>query len=159
MARRSSRGGTAAGAGAVALGAVLAACGGPGAGGVGAGPDPAPGGGGAAAGTTVTVRMTEYRLALSTTTFRPGAYTFVAENDGHTLHSLEIEGRGGDAHLAHGVEPGRSARLRITLKDGSYELYCPVDGHKGFGMKTEITVGGGGVARGESSRAGREAGH
>ncbi|MFF0201447.1 hypothetical protein [Streptomyces sp. NPDC005017] len=31
----------------------------------------------------------------------------------------------------------------MTLKPGSYEIECPVDGHKDRGMKTEITVGGG----------------
>jgi len=31
----------------------------------------------------------------------------------------------------------------VTLpKAGTYEIYCPVDGHKGLGMKGTITVGG-----------------
>jgi len=42
------------------------------------------------------------------------------------------------------LEPGKSAKLTVTLKKGSYEFYCPVDGHKDKGMKTEIEVGGSG---------------
>ncbi|MFE6063644.1 hypothetical protein [Streptomyces sp. NPDC056431] len=30
----------------------------------------------------------------------------------------------------------------MTLKDETYEISCPVDGHKDLGMKTEITVAG-----------------
>lgn len=38
----------------------------------------------------------------------------------------------------------------MTLRNGSYELYCPVDGHKGLGMDVRVTVGGGAAARSQS---------
>ena len=85
--------------------------------------------------TTVMVKMTDFHLALSTQTFAPGTYSFVAANDGHTVHSLEIDGPGV-------VAVGQSATLTVTLRGGSYEIYCPVDGHKAMGMDTHITVGG-----------------
>ncbi|MFI1168101.1 copper-binding protein [Streptomyces sp. NPDC020801] len=145
MAGRFSGGRAAAGVCAVGLAALLAACGNSGSGGGSAGTSAStPSQGGQATSTTVTVDMTEYKLALSSKTFQAGDYTFVAKNDGHTLHSLEIEGPGGDARLPHGLQPGQSASLKVTLKNGSYELYCPVDGHKDLGMKTNITVGGSG---------------
>ncbi|MFF4015781.1 copper-binding protein [Streptomyces sp. NPDC001843] len=154
MAGTLSRSGAAVGACVMTLAAVLTACGNSGSGSVGTGttssaspspsssPSSSPSASGKPMGTTVTVQMTEYKLTLSSKTFKSGDYTFVAENKGHIAHSLEVEGQGGDVRLPHDLAPGQSAQLRVTLKNGSYELYCPVDGHKDLGMKTDITVGG-----------------
>jgi uncharacterized cupredoxin-like copper-binding protein len=30
--------------------------------------------------------------------------------------------------------------VTVDLKPGTYEFYCPVDGHKAGGMKGELTV-------------------
>jgi uncharacterized cupredoxin-like copper-binding protein len=30
--------------------------------------------------------------------------------------------------------------MTVTLQKGTYEVYCPVDGHKERGMQTKITV-------------------
>lgn len=132
--------------------ALLAACGstpaGPGApsgaGQSSAAGSPAPGG-------TVTVDMTEFKLALSQPTFTPGTYTFVAKNSGTTLHVLEIDGPGVSDQKSKGVQPGQSASLTVTLQNGSYEIYCPVDGHRSMGMDTKIMVGAGGGGSGPSS--------
>ncbi|MEU5591444.1 copper-binding protein [Streptomyces sp. NPDC020298] len=158
MAVTISRSGAVAGVCAMALAAVLTACGNSGSGGGGTGAPATPSQAGKPAGTTVTVRLTEYRLALSSKTFKAGDYTFVAENDGHIVHSLEIEGPGGEMRLSHGLQPGQSAQLKVMLKKGSYELYCPVDGHKGLGMKTDITVGGGTTGGGSGSSGGSPGG-
>jgi plastocyanin len=91
----------------------------------------------------VTVQMTEFHLALSQPTFTPGTYTFVAVNAGQTVHAIEIDGPGvSDQRTPGDVRPGQSASLTVTLQPGSYELYCPVDGHKSRGMDTHFTVGG-----------------
>jgi len=93
--------------------------------------------------TTVMVKMTDFHLALSTQTFAPGTYSFVAANDGHTVHSLQIDGPGvADQRIPGVVAVGQSSTLTVTLRGGSYEIYCPVDGHKAMGMDTHITVGG-----------------
>jgi len=42
----------------------------------------------------------------------------------------------------------RIARVHVTLKDGTYDLYCSVPGHKALGMDTKLTVGSGGGAGG-----------
>jgi uncharacterized cupredoxin-like copper-binding protein len=40
------------------------------------------------------------------------------------------------------IEPGKSATLKVDItKPGTYEFYCPIDGHKQQGMKGEIKVG------------------
>ncbi len=79
--------------------------------------------------TRLMVKMTDFHLALSTQTFAPGTYTFVAADDGHTVHSLEIDGPGVADQRIPGVVPvGQSATLTVTLRGVSYEIYCPVDG-------------------------------
>jgi hypothetical protein len=36
---------------------------------------------------------------------------------------------------------GKSARLTVTLKDGAYELLCPVGNHASLGMKLTASTG------------------
>ncbi|WP_326651327.1 copper-binding protein [Streptomyces sp. NBC_01750] len=91
--------------------------------------------------TQVNADLTDFHIALSQKTFKPGSYTFVARNSGHHDHALEIEGPAGE-HRTKTLAPGASGTLEVTLKSGTYEIYCPVDGHKDLGMKTKITVGG-----------------
>ena len=50
--------------------------------------------------------------------------------------------------------PG-TQNLTVTLKAGTYDLFCSVPGHKALGMDTHITVGsGGGSAGGGTSTSG-----
>ncbi|MGI5401731.1 cupredoxin domain-containing protein [Streptomyces sp. CA-135486] len=125
-----------------ALAGVLAGCGG-GNGGSGSGSTTStPPAKSAETGVTqVTAELTDFHIALSQKTFKPGAYAFVAKNSGQHDHALEIEGPAGE-HRSKTLAPGASATLKVTLKSGTYEIYCPVGGHKDLGMKTEITVGG-----------------
>lgn len=123
------------------LTALLAACGG---GDNGSSSDNNTGTGdgtGTGTGTQVTAELSDFRIKLSTEKFQPGPYTFTAKNTGSHDHALEIEGPGGE-NRSKTLEPGQSTTLTVTLKSGSYEVYCPVDGHKDRGMKTDITVGG-----------------
>jgi uncharacterized cupredoxin-like copper-binding protein len=92
-------------------------------------------------GTRVTVTETEYALKLSRTSFTPGTYTFTADNAGRVTHALEVEGPGVEDARTKDVQGGQTASVTVTLKKGSYELYCPVDGHKGLGMEKRIQVG------------------
>lgn len=87
---------------------------------------------------TVNVKMSEFALDMPST-FKAGTYTFVAENTGQTVHALKIEGQGMEQETPI-VQPGDSAELTLTLRNGDYEVYCPVGGHKGQGMEKEITV-------------------
>ncbi|MER8047080.1 plastocyanin/azurin family copper-binding protein [Streptomyces sp. NPDC094032] len=140
---RRTRGRIALGLSGAALAALLAACGGGGGGGSSSSsstPAPAPSAG--ATGTQVKADLTDFHIALSPQPDKPGQYTFVAKNDGQHDHALEIEG-GGAENRTKTLAPGDSATLTVTLKSGTtYQVYCPVDGHKDLGMKTQITVGG-----------------
>ena len=101
--------------------------------------------------TQVTVGETEFKLALSTGSFSPGNYTFKAVNNGRIAHSLEITGPGVTNALTPTLQPGQSADLHVTLQNGSYDLFCPIDSHKSLGMNDEITVGAAGASTATST--------
>jgi plastocyanin len=104
---------------------------------------------------TIRISEQEYSLTPSTATFsKPGTYEFNVTNKGQMTHALEIEGNGVEEKTG-AIQPGSSATLRVTLsKDGSYEMYCPVDGHKHQGMKGAVTVGTGGESGGTTTETG-----
>src|SRR5215213_3580336 len=107
---------------------------------------------GASGGTlkTIVIKETEMKLSPSTVTLsKPGTYAFKAENKGSAEHSLEIEGKGvkskggevGEAKLEQTLNPGQNSVLRVTFQEpGTYEMYCPVIGHRLAGMKGEVVV-------------------
>jgi hypothetical protein len=96
----------------------------------------------AAEGDSVTAGLTEFAISLSEPTLEPGTYTFVVENAGGVDHALEIDGAAGEVETDL-LAPGESVELSVTLEEGSYELYCPVPGHRDQGMELEIAVGAG----------------
>jgi uncharacterized cupredoxin-like copper-binding protein len=104
---------------------------------------------------TIQISEKEYSLTPSTVTVsEAGTYAFKATNDGQTGHALEIEGNGIEAKTGE-IQPGSSATLQITLsKAGSYEMYCPIDGHKQEGMKGDVMVGSAGGSGGMSTNEG-----
>ncbi|MFE1838412.1 cupredoxin domain-containing protein [Streptomyces sviceus] len=134
--RRNAGPGLAAGA----LAGILVACGGGNGNGGGSSPS-APEQSGKPGTTPVDVKLVDFRMELSQKTLKAGAYTFVVKNDGQHNHAMEIEGSGTE-QKTRPLAPGESANLTVSLKDGTYEVYCPVDGHKDLGMKTVLTVGG-----------------
>ncbi|HEY6473260.1 MAG TPA: plastocyanin/azurin family copper-binding protein [Acidimicrobiales bacterium] len=92
--------------------------------------------------TSVTAVETEFHITLSKKAYAPGRYTFVTENKGHVTHALEITGPGlNDAHTKN-LNPGQSAKLTVTFKKGTYDVFCPVPGHKMLGMNVDLRVGG-----------------
>jgi plastocyanin len=101
---------------------------------------------------TVSVHETEYKLSPNTISLaKPGTYVFKGINDGTTAHALAVEGNGLDSDIS-AIDPGKSGTLKVTFpKAGTYEIYCPIDGHKGLGMKGKVVVGGSGAADGTTS--------
>ena len=94
---------------------------------------------------TVQISEVDYKLEPANVTVeKSGVYAFKVVNNGKTAHALEIEGNGVEAK-SDTLQPGDSTELKVDLKKaGSYEMYCPIDGHKGLGMKGEVSVGPGG---------------
>jgi uncharacterized cupredoxin-like copper-binding protein len=70
-----------------------------------------------------------------------GTVTFQVTNNGSFEHALEVEGQGVEEETET-IAPGESAELTVDLSQaGSYEIYCPVDGHRKKGMEGTLTVG------------------
>jgi uncharacterized cupredoxin-like copper-binding protein len=87
----------------------------------------------------VPVSETEFKIALPKTTVPAGSYTFEVKNDGKIDHDLVIEGNGVDEKTAT-IGAGDSATLKVDLKQGTYDVYCSIPGHKQAGMDDKLTV-------------------
>jgi plastocyanin len=107
----------------------------------------------------VTAKLSEWKVELSEATIAAGPVTFTISNAGSIPHGFEVEGEGIEQTKV--IQPGTTATLTLTLKPGTYEVYCPVgeDSHKKLGMETHLKVvgSGGAVAPGYGSSAMREA--
>ncbi|MDX6546648.1 MAG: hypothetical protein QOG33_198 [Gaiellales bacterium] len=134
----------------VALGAT--ACG---SGSSGSSSTPAAAGGnsntGATNGTLVNVSLKEYSITVSgSMTLAAGTYTFHVTNAGTMGHNLTVNGPGVSNQTTGTFNAGGTADLTVTLKNGTYDLYCSVPGHKAMGMDATMTVGTGGSGGGSS---------
>ena len=91
----------------------------------------------------VSAKLSEWKIELSTGTVTAGTVTFTVTNAGIIPHAFEVEGQGIEKQTDV-IQPGSSATLTLTLKPGTYEVYCPVgeDSHKKLGMETHIKVVG-----------------
>lgn len=107
----------------------------------------------AASTTTVKAVETDFHIALSQHSFKPGKYTFVAQNKGKTTHALMITGPGIKMAMTNDLQPGQSAKLTVTLKKGAYDIDCPVPGHKALGMNVNVTVGGSAATTSKTSHS------
>jgi plastocyanin len=88
-----------------------------------------------------TLHLAEYRITPSTLSLDAGTYTFTAINDGTISHALELTGNGIDGQTPDlAFAPGHSEGFTVTLKPGTYQFFCPVDGHQGLGMKGTLVV-------------------
>jgi plastocyanin len=92
---------------------------------------------------SVTAKLSEWKVELSEATVATGVVRFTATNAGSIPHALEVEGQGIEQKTAI-IQPGTSATLTLTLRPGTYEVYCPVgeDSHKKLGMETHLKVVG-----------------
>src|SRR5205807_8794588 len=100
-------------------------------------------------GPTIPVKESECKLTPSSCTVaKPGTVTFEATNAGTIGHALEVEGNGVEEKTST-ISPGSSAKLTVDLsKNGTYEVYCPIDGHRTMGMEAKLVVGGGSAGGG-----------
>jgi plastocyanin len=104
---------------------------------------------------TVAISETEFKLSPSSPQLKAGPVTIKVKNDGGTTHALVVVGPKGVVRTA-ALAPGKSATLHADLKNGTYTMFCPIDGHKGMGMTGAIKVGSG--AGGSSGGGGRSYG-
>lgn len=94
----------------------------------------------------------EYKLTLSRSHLSAGKPTLVLVDKGKLAHSLSISGPGLKKRLITGtIKPGSSRGVTVTLKVGTYTLWCPQPGHAALGMKTTFKAGSGSGSGGGSS--------
>jgi plastocyanin len=107
-----------------------------------------------AGGQAIAISESEFKLDPSTVKeSEAGSHTFEVTNNGKTAHALEIEGQGVE-EKTETIQPGETTELTVDLKNGSYEIYCPIDGHRQSGMEGALTVGSGGAGTGTTEEEG-----
>jgi len=89
----------------------------------------------------VSAKLSEWTIQLSEATVPAGQVTFTVTNGGSIPHAFEVEGNGAEQETPL-IQPGASAALTLTLRPGTYEVYCPVgaDSHKKLGMDAHLKV-------------------
>jgi hypothetical protein len=87
----------------------------------------------------VEVHLTEFEIGMPTI-LKPGSHLFKIKNDGKEPHGLTVEGNGTSATLPTAAQPGETVTLPVDLAPGSYNAFCPLDGHGDRGMTVAFTV-------------------
>src|SRR5437773_335631 len=54
--------------------------------------------------------------------------------------TLFVNGPGVDNEKTPVIDPGKTAKLTVDLKTGTYDVYCSVPGHKQAGMDVKLKV-------------------
>jgi uncharacterized cupredoxin-like copper-binding protein len=89
---------------------------------------------------SVPVTEVEFKIELPSTNLSPGTYTFDLTNKGHIAHDLVFNGPGVSNEKTPLIDPGKTAKLTVDLKSGTYDVYCSVPGHKQAGMDVKVKV-------------------
>ena len=94
-----------------------------------------------AGGQAVNVTLTEWKVAMSRDTVHAGAVTFRITNNGTITHGFYVRGDGVDKG-SKDIPAKQSASLVVTVKPGTYEVFCPMsdESHKLAGMKHTLVV-------------------
>lgn len=90
----------------------------------------------------INITLSEWKVELSQPNIAAGPVTFTVTNTGQIPHGIEIEGHGVEREIEL-IQPGANGTLTLTLKPGTYEVYCPVGegSHKKLGMEARLVVG------------------
>jgi plastocyanin len=99
-------------------------------------------GGGGGGGQTIKISADPggaLKFDKSSLSAKAGKITIVMDNPSDLPHAIAVEGKGQEIK-GDTVTKGGVSKASGTLKAGTYEFYCPVDGHKAAGMKGELTV-------------------
>jgi len=95
----------------------------------------------AATAQSVPVTLSEWKIELPRDTVHAGSVTFRLKNEGNMVHGFHVTGPGVEKDAPQ-IAAGQSLSLTVTLKPGTYELYCPMAEltHKQAGMVRKLTV-------------------
>jgi uncharacterized cupredoxin-like copper-binding protein len=89
----------------------------------------------------VPVTLTEWKVELGRDTVPAGSVTFRLSNKGTITHGFYVRGEGVNKGSRE-LSAGESASLTLTLKPGTYEVFCPMseNSHKLAGMVATLVV-------------------
>jgi manganese oxidase len=101
---------------------------------------------------TVSLSLKEFALDPATLQVSAGSpVTVQVTNAGSAQHALSIDA-GGKTYTTSMIDPGSTATLRLpALQAGTYQMWCPVPGHKEAGMQGSLVVGAAAAASGSGS--------
>jgi uncharacterized cupredoxin-like copper-binding protein len=91
-------------------------------------------------GATLEATESDYRIALSSAAAHAGRVTISVRNAGQVTHDLVMDGPGVADQKTALLSPGQTAQLVVTLRAGTYDVYCDIPGHKQAGMDAKLTV-------------------
>jgi uncharacterized cupredoxin-like copper-binding protein len=89
---------------------------------------------------TIDVKESEFKIELSSQDLKAGPVEFDVDNKGQAPHDLVVKGPGVNDEKTPVIDGGKSAKLKVDLKSGTYELYCSVPGQKQAGMDVKVKV-------------------
>jgi hypothetical protein len=87
----------------------------------------------------IQVQLLEYEIRMPEV-IPSGHQTLHIANAGTRPHNFAIEGNEVSQKLADDLMRGDTTELTLDLKPGTYTVYCPVDQHRGRGMRRTITA-------------------
>lgn len=90
---------------------------------------------------SVPVTLTQWKVQVTRDTVQAGSVTFRIKNTGEMAHALYVLGPGVEKG-SRDIPAGQEAVLTVTVKEGTYELYCPLSdlSHKMAGMTRQLVV-------------------
>jgi manganese oxidase len=84
-----------------------------------------------------TVKLTDFKINASATTFTAGPIRLKVQNMGPTVHTLKIDGIGESQKL----RAGQIERMDLgSFEPGTYTWYCSISGHVDLGMTGKFNV-------------------
>lgn len=90
---------------------------------------------------SITIHLSEYKLDPAALNLAAGTYDVTGINSGTISHALEVKGSGLDVHTKDfAYPPGHAEGFQVTLTPGTYQFFCPIDGHRGLGMQATLVV-------------------
>jgi len=92
---------------------------------------------------SIPVTLSEWKVKMGRDTVPAGKITFQIKNEGSMTHGFFVRGNGVQQG-APDIAVGQSGSLTVTLKPGSYTVYCPLAdlSHRKAGMLTTLVVTG-----------------
>ena len=94
----------------------------------------------------VNVSIEEWSIHFKNKSVSPGKITFVVHNRGKYTHAFEIDHDGTKVVRSRDIRPGDSQQVTAQLQPGRYDIYCPIDSHKKYGIDAHVNVTAKGIS-------------